>query len=52
MEGIPTKEPTYGLPATWIKEDDKDRAIANGYTVVDLATILTTHLSECQAPLP
>ena len=46
IEGIPTTEPTYGLPATWIKENDKDKAIAKGYTVVDLATILTTHLSE------
>ena len=46
LDGIPTAEPTYGLPATWIKEADKDRAIAKGFTVVDQATILTTHLSE------
>ena len=46
LDGIQTTEPTYGLPATWIKETDKDQAIAKGYTVVDLATILTTHLSE------
>ena len=46
LDGIQTSEPTYGLPATWIKESDKDKAIARGYTVVDLATILTTHLSE------
>jgi flagellar biosynthesis protein FlhA len=46
LDGIPTAEPTYGLPATWIKASAKDKAIAQGYTVVDLATILTTHLSE------
>ncbi len=46
IEGIATTEPTYGLPATWIKESAKEQAIAKGYTVVDLATIMTTHLSE------
>jgi flagellar biosynthesis protein FlhA len=46
IDGIQTKEPTYGLPAIWIKENDKESAIAKGYTVVDLATIMTTHLSE------
>ena len=46
LDGIPTKEPTYGLPALWIKEDVKERALAKGFTVVDLATVLTTHLSE------
>jgi flagellar biosynthesis protein FlhA len=46
IDGIPTKEPTYGLPATWIKENAKESALARGYTVVDLATVMTTHLSE------
>lgn len=46
IEGLPTKEPTYGLPALWIKEDAKEKALAKGFTVVDLATVLTTHLSE------
>jgi flagellar biosynthesis protein FlhA len=46
IEGIPTEEPTYGLPAFWIKEEAKENAIAEGYTVVDLATVLTTHLSD------
>ena len=46
MDGIPTTEPTYGLPATWIKESKKENALAKGYTVVDLATIMTTHLSD------
>ncbi len=46
IDGIPTYEPTYGLPALWIKEDVKEQALAKGFTVVDLATVLTTHLSE------
>ncbi|MGD8294845.1 MAG: flagellar biosynthesis protein FlhA [Desulfobacterales bacterium] len=46
IDGIPTKEPTYGLPAIWIKENVKESALAKGYTVVDLATVMTTHLSE------
>jgi flagellar biosynthesis protein FlhA len=46
IDGIPTKEPTYGLPAFWIKEGAKETAMAKGYTVVDLSTVLTTHLSD------
>ncbi len=46
IDGIPTKEPTYGLPAFWIKESVKEKAMAGGYTVVDLSTVLTTHLSD------
>ena len=46
IDGISTKEPTYGLPAVWIKENGKENALAKGYTVVDLATVMTTHLSE------
>jgi flagellar biosynthesis protein FlhA len=46
LEGVATREPTYGLPATWIKESGKETALAKGFTVVDTATILTTHLSE------
>ncbi len=46
IEGVPTKEPTYGLPAIWIKESAKENALTKGYTVVDAATIMTTHLSE------
>ncbi|MEJ2729210.1 MAG: flagellar biosynthesis protein FlhA [Deltaproteobacteria bacterium] len=46
IDGIPTREPTYGLPAIWIKEEVKENALAKGFTVVDLATVLTTHLSE------
>jgi flagellar biosynthesis protein FlhA len=46
IDGIPTQEPTYGLPAIWIKESVKETALAKGYTVVDLATVMITHLSE------
>ena len=46
IDGIETREPTYGLPALWIKEEAKENALAKGFTVVDLATVLTTHLSE------
>ena len=46
IDGIATNEPTYGLPAVWIKEDHRERAIADGFTVVDLATVMTTHISD------
>jgi flagellar biosynthesis protein FlhA len=46
VEGVATNEPTYGLPALWIKENVKERAISNGYTVVNAATVMTTHLSD------
>jgi flagellar biosynthesis protein FlhA len=46
IEGVATREPTYGLPATWIREAVKESAIAKGFTVVDPATVMTTHLSE------
>ena len=44
--GIPTTEPAFGLPAVWIKEGDKEQAQLAGYTVVDLATVIITHLTE------
>lgn len=46
IEGIPTKEPTFGLPAFWITESEKGKAQMAGYTVVDTATVMTTHLKE------
>jgi flagellar biosynthesis protein FlhA len=46
IDGIPTHEPTYGLPAVWIKEEHREKAIAAGHTVVDLATVMTTHISD------
>jgi len=46
IAGISTKEPTYGLPAFWIKEGAREDALGKGYTVVDLPTVLITHLSD------
>ncbi len=46
LKGIPTKEPTYGIDALWIKERQREDALAKGFTVVDLATVLTTHISD------
>jgi flagellar biosynthesis protein FlhA len=46
INGIATREPTYGLEAFWIKPAAREDANAKGYTVVDLATIMTTHLSD------
>jgi flagellar biosynthesis protein FlhA len=46
LDGIPTREPTYGLEAYWIKESKREVAMAKGFTVVDVATVLTTHLSD------
>jgi flagellar biosynthesis protein FlhA len=46
IEGTATKEPAFGLPAWWIAAEQRDRATAAGYTVVDPTTALSTHLSE------
>lgn len=46
IEGIPTKEPAFGLDAMWINVTDKERAQFAGYTVVDLSTVVTTHITE------
>lgn len=46
LEGTPTREPAFGLPAVWIAHDLRDRASAAGFTVVDPTTALSTHLSE------
>jgi len=46
VKGIETKEPAFGLPAFWVTEADKDNLQAQGVVVVDVATVLTTHLTE------
>ncbi len=46
LPGIHTVEPTFGLPATWIDPSLKEEAAIKGYTVVDAATVLSTHLTE------
>ena len=42
----PTKEPAFGLPAAWIEDHFREEASFRGYTIVDPATVLTTHLTE------
>lgn len=46
IDGIETREPVFGLDAVWINEDLKDEAQYNGYTVVDLSTVIATHITE------
>ena len=46
IAGVETVEPAFGLPARWISEQDKDRAELLGYTVIDAASVLITHLTE------
>ncbi len=46
LDGIETKEPTYGLPALWITDHQRDRAENAGYTVVEPTAVLATHLVE------
>jgi len=45
VEGIPTKEPAFGLDAIWIEPSQRDYARTLGYTVVDAATAIATHLN-------
>ena len=44
--GIETREPSFGLPALWITESQRERAESSGYTVVDPPSIIATHLTE------
>ena len=46
LPGEETTEPTFGLPATWVEETRREEASFRGYTVVDPATVITTHLTE------
>lgn len=46
VEGRPTKEPAFGIPALWINSDASERAKKAGYTVVDPVTIMGTHIAE------
>ena len=46
LAGVHTTEPTFGLPATWVDAALKEEAAVRGYTVVDAATVLATHLTE------
>jgi flagellar biosynthesis protein FlhA len=46
LDGVQTREPAFGLPATWIPLEAREAATAAGRTVVDATTALSTHLSE------
>ena len=46
IKGIETLEPVFGLPALWIKPQDREKAELNGYTVIDPESVFITHLSE------
>lgn len=46
IDGIPTKDPTFGLDALWIDPSQRDAAQTAGYTVVDSSTVIATHLSQ------
>jgi flagellar biosynthesis protein FlhA len=46
LSGVKTKEPAFGLDALWITSKQKEEATYAGYTVVDLSTVIATHLTE------
>ena len=46
LPGENTREPTFGLPAMWVDASHREDAMFRGYTVVDAATVITTHLTE------
>lgn len=46
LEGVATKDPTYGLPAIWITDEQKSAARSKGFTLVDPLTVFVTHLTE------
>ncbi|MBU2113078.1 MAG: flagellar biosynthesis protein FlhA, partial [Gammaproteobacteria bacterium] len=46
VKGIATKDPAFGLDAVWIAKDQREHAQTLGYTVVDAATVVATHLSQ------
>lgn len=46
LNGAVTKDPAFGLPATWIDASQRDQAQAYGYTVVDASTVVATHLNH------
>lgn len=46
LTGEATTEPTFGLPAMWVNDQQREEAMFRGYTVVDAPTVITTHLTE------
>ncbi|HEY4280317.1 MAG TPA: flagellar biosynthesis protein FlhA [Conexibacter sp.] len=46
LQGVPTTEPAFGLPATWVADSQRAEAEALGFTVVDGESVIVTHLTE------
>lgn len=46
IDGVETQEPVFGLDAVWINQEYREDAQYNGYTVVDLSTVIATHITE------
>ncbi len=46
LEGVPTTEPVFGLPASWIPQSRRDKAEATGHTVIEVPAVIATHLTE------
>lgn len=46
VAGVPTRDPAFGLPAVWIEGEQREQAQTFGYTVVDVSTVIATHLSN------
>ena len=46
VPGEPTRDPSYGLPALWIQDHQREQAVAAKYTLVDAQTVFMTHLNE------
>lgn len=46
LNGEPTTDPVYGLPAMWVHKREKDEAVFRGYTVVNCATVIATHITK------
>jgi flagellar biosynthesis protein FlhA len=46
VEGVPTREPAFGIPAVWVPAEVAEKARRSGYTVVDSVSVLGTHLAE------
>jgi flagellar biosynthesis protein FlhA len=46
IDGIPTTEPAFGLPALWVSENARSEAEMAGYTVIDPTSVIATHLTE------
>ncbi len=47
LRGIPTLDPVFGISAIWIDDEERRNAEINGFTVVDPASVMITHLTEC-----